>query len=130
MKNSVFKNFADYWFYAKFLSSDQREVILSNLSDDQRDALLESYKNGGWEDLVVRNEIDKLLEEVKCSLGIDMLEIRCKVLSGKSVYIKRSKWDYIIDIFGSFKPKHNNYILGNLFAQNADDDTVLIVVRK
>ena len=130
MKKSVFKNFADYWFYAKFLSSDQREVILSNLPDDQREDLLESYKDGGWEDLVVRNEIDKLLEEVKSSLNIDLLEIRCKVLSGKSVYIKKSKWDYIIDIFGSFKPKHNNHILGNLFAQQVDDDTVLIIERK
>lgn len=127
MEKTVFKNFADYWFYARCLSLNQRDIILSNLPEKQKEKLIKSYKEGGWEDLVMRNEIDKMIDEIKENSGIDLLQIRCKVFSEKSVYMNKSKWQSIIEKFEAFQKRHIYYILGGIIAEDVNEETILLV---
>ena len=126
MKKNVFKNFQEYWFYAKFLSSSQRDVILSSLSDGQKTNLIKSYKEGGWEDLVIHNEIDKILEGIEKDLGINLVLIHCQIMANKKVYIKKSQWDYIEDLLRPFKSEHTYYVLGRVKSEIVGEDSVLL----
>jgi hypothetical protein len=127
MEKTIFKNFAEYWFYAKCFTINQRDIILSNLPEKQREKLIKSYKEGGWEDLAMRNEIDKIIDSIKEKMGIDLLQIRCKIFSGKAVYIKKEEWEYISNIFKPFQNNHTNYILGGIGSENIDNQTTLLV---
>ena len=130
MKKSVFRDFAEYWFYAKQLAQKQRDVVFSNLSNDQQKSLEKDYKKGGWEDLIIRNEIDVILEDIKKTLNIDVLELRCKALSGKTIYVKKSQWDYIIDTFSQFDTKHSRYVIGGIEAQPTNNEDTVLVIKK
>ncbi len=130
MRDNIFKNFAEYWFYAKVLSEKQREVILNSLTENQKNDLIRSYHDGGWEDLIVRNEIDHMLDRINKTSGIDLLFIRCQVMSGKKVYIKKDQWEYIINTFSSFKNEHTYYIIGGIKAEIASDDMYVLIKEK
>jgi len=125
----IFNNFEEYWYYAKLLSEDQREIILSSLTSNQRKKLMTSYREGGWEDLVVRNEIDGIIDQIKCDLNIDLMQNKCKVIAGKSVYIKKSEWQYIRDTFKDYKQYHVDYILGGIKVEELDDKMLLLVKK-
>jgi len=126
-QSQVFINFEEYWYYAKLLTIDQREVLLNSLNSSQRKQLMSSYRNGGWEDLVIRNEIDKIIDNIKKDINIDLIQNRCNIVKGRSISIKKSQWEYIQDIFKKYKECHTNYILAGIKAEELDDHMVLLV---
>lgn len=127
--NNVFKNFEDFWSKTRHLCKKDREKILDTLSFSERKSLVKSYKEGGWEDVEMRNNIDRILKQIKKDIGIDLLFIRTKVILGNSVYIKKAQWDYICDIFKEYKEKHTYYVLGNIIAQEENNDTILLLSK-
>jgi len=128
-ERTIFKDFAEYWFYAKWMNIGQRDAILSSLPKSQYAKLMKSYKDGGWEDLTVRNEIDKIVDDIKKDIDLDIISIRCKIMNGKSVYLKKSQWDYVIDMLKSYKTHHTFYVLGNILSQEIDGKTVLLTKK-
>jgi len=128
MIKQVFNNFAEYWSYARFFNRHQRDVLLSNLPVDQRKSLMKSYMDGGWEDLVMRNELDGMLDVIKEDIHLDLLQVRCQVvLRDKSVEMKQAEWDYVQDVFGRYKPNHVRYIFGGIAVEKASDNTIVLV---
>jgi len=128
MKKQVFNNFEEYWSYARFFTVHQRDVLLCNLPTEQRKHLMKSYADGGWEDLVMRNELDFMLDIVREDTSLDLLQVRCQVLlSGKKFLLKKAQWDYILDVFGRFKQSHIQYIFGGIKVENMNKDSVLLV---
>jgi len=127
MEKTIFKNFAEYWCYAKWFTDHQRDIILSNLDDTQRKNLISSYKNGGWEDLVIRDELDKKIDMLKKSTGIDLLACRCKIMSGKSVHMKKDEWELIKEMFKNYKASHTYYVLGGIKTEELDKHEILLV---
>lgn len=128
MKKQIFNNFEEYWSYARFFTVHQRDILLSNLPTEQRQYLMKSYMDGGWEDLVMRNELDAMLDIVREDTSLDLLQIRCQVLlRKKKIVLEKSQWDYIQDVFCRFKQSHIQYIFGGVVAENRSRDTVLLV---
>ena len=128
MKNKiVFNNFEEYWYYAKILSTEQRDIILSSLTTNQRKKLMLSYREGGWEDLVVRNELDRIIDQIKNEVGVDLMGNKCKIVAGKSVCVRKSQWNYVQDIFKKYKKQHTDYILGGIKSEKLDDKMLLLV---
>lgn len=133
MECRVFDNFADYWSYAKHLTTKQRESILRSLPKAQRKAIDESYCKDGWEDLFIRNDLDKILDEIVKTTGWDLLSVRCKVLSGRDVFVSRLLWEDINRRFNSSSAKHLYYIFGGYRAIKSDngrDEYKLIRIEK
>ena len=122
----IFKDFSEYWGYAQYLSLNQRDIICSNLKESERKSLEMSYKEGGWEDMEMRDQINRMVDEIKEDMNIDLIYNRVTILMGKSVYMKRSEWDYIQDTFSHFNPKHTHFILGNIYAESLDRKVVLL----
>ena len=127
MENTIFRNFAEYWCYAKWFTEHQRDIILSSLDDKQRKNFISSYKNGGWEDLVIRDEIDRKIDSLKKDIDIDLLACRCKVMSGKSVPMKKENWECIKKMFKNYKASHTYYVLGGMKAEKLDEQEILLV---
>lgn len=129
LKKPVFKNFTEYWYYARYLSRGQRKLIFKSLSSEQRKYLDNSYLSEGWCDLFWRNEINLKIDELKESYGYDVLEIRLKVLEGKSVYVPAKFWQIAEEQFGQHAPEAVNFVMGGLKAiPDEQNDQVCLIV--
>ena len=112
--NKIFSDFVEYWGYARSLSHKQRTIIFSSLSEEQQRKLGESYKRGAWEDVFSRNSINNKLDEVKDEFGYDLIEIRSRVLSGRSFILPMKDWEDIADKFKEYSPRHLFFIFGGI----------------
>ena len=116
LKKPVFDSFAEYWYYARYLSREQRKIIFKSLPTRQKESLDKSYLQEGWSDLFYRNEVDERLDEMKEAYGYDILEIRAKVLKGKSVYVPTKFWQVVEEQMYRFKPEVIEYVMKGIEA--------------
>jgi hypothetical protein len=121
-KKRIFKNFAEYWHYAKILSEKQRQALAESLSRDEFKSLRASYDRGGWEDLFMRNACDLILDKIKRQHGVDLLEIRGKVLLGKPQLMQRQFWEYISNCFEQIPFEHILYIFEGVAVSQSNED--------
>tara|TARA_Y100000034_G_scaffold93045_1_gene112552 strand:+ start:1483 stop:1905 length:423 start_codon:yes stop_codon:yes gene_type:complete len=112
----IFESFIDYWYFAKSLSDHQRELIFTSLPHEQRIKIEKSYEKGGWHDVLMRDELNKYIDEIKEKDNYDLLDIRCRVLKGKSVYLPRKFWEKIIGHLDSYKTDDTDFVLGGIKA--------------
>lgn len=130
-RNPIFKDFHEYWYYARYLSEHQRSIVFQSLSDEQRDYLNKSYHKGEWGDLFYRNEIDAFLDEIKDKYGYDLLELRIKILNGKSVYIPTDLWNLIKGYLEQYKYKDVKHILSRIkFIQCHKNPKVTLLISE
>ncbi|HUS48935.1 MAG TPA: hypothetical protein VMZ91_02115 [Candidatus Paceibacterota bacterium] len=128
-KKIVFKDFAEYWHYVRHFSNRQRKLIFDSLPTDQQDFLNKSYTEGYWEDVFYRNAINKKIDKFKKEDKYDILDIRNKVLSGKSVYLPYEFWEKILKEIGLYRLEHSFFVLGGIRAKrcNKNRDVVLLL---
>lgn len=112
----VFANFSEYWHYVRFLSDSQRNIIFGSLSESEKSRIRRSYNRGGWTDLMMRNTLDTLLDEIIDYHSVDLIEIKGKVIRGKSVYVSKSLWDYVEYRLEMIDISHKQYIIGGIKA--------------
>lgn len=110
----IFKDFSEYWYYARPLSVLQREVIYESLDQDQKEIIEDSYMEDGWVDVMCRNEIDEFLDKIKNKFGYDILNIRLKVKKGDSVYIPKKIWNIITRYLNQYRDESVSYILSGI----------------
>ena len=126
----IFNGFLEYWHLIKTLSLHQRQIIFLSLSTDEQDQLEKSFKNGGWIDILRRNELNTYVEDMQTKYGLNLIEMKCKVLSGKSVYISKKFWDEIQLFLNGFRDEDKYFIIGNLKAIVCKNNTNVILVTK
>jgi hypothetical protein len=129
LKKPIFKNFTEYWYYARYLSREQRKIIFKSLSPEQRKYLDSSYLSEGWCDLFYRNDVNQKIDELKESYGYDVLEIRLKALKRKSVYVPTKFWKIAEEQFDQIAPEAVKFVIGGLKAipERANDQVSLVV---
>jgi hypothetical protein len=129
LKKPVFKNFTEYWYYARFLSTEHRKIIFKSLPPDQRKFLDSSYLSEGWCDLFSRNTVNTKIDELRESYGYDVINIRLKVIGGKSVYVPTKFWKIAEEQFDQMVPESIKFIMGGLKAiPDAVNDQVSLIV--
>jgi len=127
-KKIVFKNFNEYWHFARHLSQKQRELVFKSLPKDQQRFINKSLTEGKWEDVFFRNAINDLLDDLKKDSGFNLLEIKCKVLKGRSVYLPKKFWDIATEQLGKFKPNHTQFILGGIKAIECKQNKEVVLI--
>jgi hypothetical protein len=120
MSENVFKNFEEYWHFTKGLSKKQRKTILNALPETQRKKLKRSYERGGWEDLMTRDKLNKMIDELKQETNIDLISLRCKIFGGKSICLEKDIWFNLKDRFGEYDKKHTEFIFGGIGEEEQD----------
>lgn len=128
-KTLIFKDFGEYWYFAKYLSIEQRHTIFDSLSHNQKRLLNDSFKDGEWEDVFSRNIINELVVEFENQYNVNLISVKCKVMKGKSVYLPKHVWNDALELLSQFKSKHILFVLGGIRAVECskNKDVVLIV---
>jgi hypothetical protein len=122
----IFRDFSDYWHCAKNLSREQRDSIFNSLPNEHQEKLRKSYFDGGWEDLFMRDILDKILDRINNDFNTNLLSLRIKILKGKNQEIDKKKWAVIVDMFDDFDDKYTNYIFGGITAEVVNESCVLL----
>lgn len=104
VKKPIFDNFSEYWYYARSLSENQRKIIFRSLPTEQKASLDSSYRKDGWNDVFYRNEVNERLDELKDAYGYDLVDIRLRVLKGKSVYLPSKFWQIVEEQMSQYRP--------------------------
>ena len=128
-QKTVFKNFEEYWYYARFFTDRQKEILLKSFSRAEKDNIMTSYINEGWSELFTHNSLDKIIDDFKNKSGYDLLDIRTKVLKGKSVYMPKHLWNSIINLLQPYiESQSSNYIIGGIYVidSSANPNIVLL----
>ena len=106
-------NFANYWKKAKKLSLEERAIYFSSFSKNQQKTIKRSFNRGRWKDVFLYNQIDELCDLVRDYHGIDLFDLRIKIIIKKEkVIISKKIWD---DILAQFSKYENCFNLGVLF---------------
>jgi len=126
---TIFKDFSEYWYYAKKLTKEQRDTIFNSLSSNQQKKLSSMYMEGGWEDVFMRDILDKMLDDLNKDYNINLLSIRIKVLKGKKQNIEKNKWALITEMFGDYDAKHTNYIFGGIKSEVINEQYICLTKK-
>jgi len=130
LNRPVFRSFAEYWHYARYLSTEQRKIIFKSLPTDQKEFLDNSYLKEGWSDLFYRNEINEKIDELKEDYGHDLLDIRIRALQGKSVYVPTKFWKIVEEQMDKYKPEVTEFIISGIKAiPSIKNEQVCLIVR-
>ena len=127
---SIFQDFNEFWTYTKYLSNNQRNTLFSSLSSKERRKLEKSYKQGGWEDLFMRNCIDSIIDGIKKDKEIDLLKIKSQAIRGKCTYIKYNDWKDINEALSKYSDDHLRYVLGNIIIEKEGDMACLFYKKQ
>jgi len=112
----IFKDFSEYWYYARTFSDRQKEIIFNSLSTQEQESILNSSKKGKWGDVLNRNILNNMIDKIKEEYGFDLIDIHYKVSHNKSVYVPTVFWEVILEKFGEYETSHVEFILGGIEA--------------
>jgi hypothetical protein len=128
LKKYIFKSFLEYWHFARTLSHKQRQIIFNSLTIDEQDNITRSYDLGRWEDVFDRNAIDRKIEELKNKYGFNLIDIKCRVLSGKSVYLPRDFWEEVLEEIDTFPQRDTSFVLGDIRASVCKENKRVVLI--
>lgn len=112
----VFKDFLEYWYYARTFSDRQKEIIFNSLSGEEQSFILHSSEKGKWGDVLNRNILNQMVDNIKAEYDFDLIDIRYRVLNNKSVYVPTDFWSFVLNEFGEYSDDHIEFILGGVEA--------------
>ena len=125
----IFNNYAEYFRLTRPLSIFQRKRLFDNLSPSERDFLEVDFDRNGWEELLVRNEINRRADLVKKKYNKDLFLIRIKILGGKRVRVKRAFWNHVISTFADIPSIYLNQVLGGVISRADRDDSSFVILQ-
>lgn len=130
--NKIFKDFNEYWYYLRPMSNCQRDIIDDALSNRELKDIYSFCEKKGLDDVLLRNKLDNFVDSVKILYGIDLLDIRYKVLNRKSVYISTQVWKKICSDLFNIKcddVESLNFIVGDIraIACKSNENVTLLV---
>jgi hypothetical protein len=130
MSSNLFKDFGEYWYFVQGLSQRQRDVLVSSLSEQERLMLRRSYQEGGWEDVFMRNSLNRIIDSIYQEHDIDFLLVRCKVMNKQSVYIPRKVWEHLITECKKYDDRHKEFIIGGIHATPCSKNKNVVLITK
>lgn len=126
MCERVFYDFQEFFSLTRPMTDMQRDALIKCLDPNERKSLLKARKTEGWEDLLMQNEIDFLLDQIKDEFKEDLVYIRIQVLSGRVCKLRKAFWSYVNDVFCNFSMRHKWHIFEGLSAKEYKKDWVLL----
>lgn len=123
------KGFGEYWHFARHLTKSQQDQLFDSLPHDQREKIRASLHKQGWIDVVMRDRLSKLVDHIQSEYGYNLIDVRCKVLKGKSFYLPRTIWEYILFELQEYPAQHKIFLVGGIkgVACKQNSDVILLV---
>ena len=115
MNSRIFEGgFGEYLHFTRSFTERQKSNLFDSLPEQERLFLKKSLEEEGWTDVVRRNQIGLLIDQVEKEHNINLIEARCKVLKGKSVYLPKTLWEMIILELEYFIDEHKHFVVGGI----------------
>lgn len=130
MSDRFFDNFQEFFALTRPMNESQREKLLECLPSSERRHLLRARSSEGWEDLMIANQIDILLDQIKDEFNEDLILLRIQVLSGHIKKVRKAFWLYVNDVFASYSIRHKWQIFEGITTKHHADEWVLLVPSK
>lgn len=130
MKKKFFKNFHEYWHYIRHLNDNQKQLIFDNLPEEERISIEKSLERGGWKDLIMRDLLNELIDSIYKKHKYNVIEIKCKALNNKSVYMPRKVWEEIVYEASKYKEEYANYLIGGIEGIVCEKNPNVVLVAK
>lgn len=127
MSERVFESFQEFFSLTRPMSEIQRETLMQCLSPAERKHLLRCRSTEGWEDLMIQNQIDVLLDQIKEEFEEDLILLRIQVLSGNIKKVRKAFWSYVNDVFAPYAIRHKWHIFEGISARDHNKEWVLLV---
>ena len=125
---TVFNDFVEYWSFAKHLSSKQRSIVFNSLTIEEQEIITNSYTKNKWDDVFYRDSINVEIDRFKGKYGYDLIDIRLKVLSGKSIYIPSKFWNEVVSRMGKYKDENTMFVLGGIKAEVCEKNEKVVLL--
>lgn len=104
--------FGEWWSVFGCKSKTSRLDNYTSLSKSQQLALRRSFLEDGWCELFCQNHIDNLLDHIKRTYDIDLIDMRIKALKYKRVFlVEKHIWEDIENMILEYEPLFNSDIL-------------------
>ena len=121
---TTFKSFTEFWHLTRSLTNQQQKILWASLSRREKRKLDISFYKGGWNDLFMRNVLDEKIDEVEKQTGINLLDLRVKILHGKSFHLTNDFWEYLRKTFEDYRPEALEYIFGGISFEEDKDKVI------
>ncbi len=107
--------FSEYWSEFASRSKEERRAYFDSLSEVKQNELLQSYRSEKWPELFLRNEVDRLIDEIKQTHGVDLIDLRIKAIKdGKVFLIEKSVWELAESLYDYEDLVDLTFIFGDL----------------
>ena len=108
--------FHKWWSDHEFQTQKERHNHFKSLTKNEQLVLKRSFLEDGWCQLFCQNNIDRILDRIKCVYSIDLIDLRIKIIKHKRTFvIDRQTWDSIQKMILEYEPLYNsNLIFGGM----------------
>lgn len=127
MSERFFKSFQEFFALTRPMNETQRDRLLECLPSSERRHLLRARSAEGWDDLLIANQIDALVDQIKDEFNEDLILLRIQVLSGQIRKVRKAFWTYINDVFAPYSIRHKWQIFEGISARDHTNEWVLLV---
>lgn len=97
----TFESFAEYLHLTKDLPEYHRQLLIKSLSKSDSDFLKKDFDKGGWQSFFNRLFCDEIIDQIKSETGVDLIDLRIKIIKKQSFLVHRALWKYVCDCFDS-----------------------------
>ncbi len=125
----IFKNYAEYFRITRPLNLFQRKRIFGDLSPSERDFLESDFDKNGWEDLLIKNEINRRSDSIKKKYNRDLFLIKIKLLSKKKIKVKKSFWNHVVNTFSDMPNEYLNQTIGGIVSYVDEEDSANVILQ-
>jgi hypothetical protein len=130
MNERFFDGYQEFFVLTRPMNENQRDIILECLPSSERRHLLRARSAEGWDDLLIANQIDALVDQIKDEFNEDLFLLRIQILSGQIRKVRKAFWVYINDVFSQYSIRHKWQIFEGVMARDHTNEWVLLVPSK
>jgi len=110
--NNMSDIFGTWWSTFESKSQKIRLNYYNSLSRIQQAAFRQSFLDNGWCELFCQNHIDHLIDFIKRTYNMDLIDMRIKILKFNRVFlIEQHIWEDIENMILEYEPLFNSDIL-------------------
>ncbi len=94
----------------------ERRKYFDSLGYRERQELIKSFFNDGWDQYIAKNFLDRALDYINISYNLNIIDMRIKILQNRKTFIvEKRKWDNIVKLIKTFSDYYDpNIALGDL----------------
>tara|TARA_B100000614_G_scaffold262909_1_gene300807 strand:+ start:286085 stop:286516 length:432 start_codon:yes stop_codon:yes gene_type:complete len=126
----IFDTYQEFYSLTRPLNESQREALFNSLCSSERRRLSRALKSEGWGDLIARNQVDRVVDQIKEDFNEDLVLIRIEVLHGNIRKVRKAFWEYVNDVLADYSLRHKWHVLEGIATKQHSDEWVLLVPSK